>query len=141
MLASLLISAVSLVFLIYWFRYSCLLLLRNQGVESTMSYGERFGFPEVQERLLTERDLDPLHRALQRDYRVMSYLLRHASRLEAQSVEDRMLLLDYRLMQSWYTLTRTAAPEQARRALREMASVLACVARRMGEQSRLHAQI
>ena len=139
MLASLLISAVSLVLLLYWFRYSCLLLLRDREGDSALSLGHRFGFLDVQERLLTEPDLDPLHRALERDYRVISYLLRHAAHLGTQSLEDRMLLWDYKLMQRWYSVTRTAAPRQARRALNEMAAVLACVTRRMGQQSRLHA--
>jgi hypothetical protein len=139
MLASLLISAVSLVLLIYWFRYSCLLLLRSRETRPEVSQGQPFGFVDVQERLLTEPDLDPLQRALERDYRVISYLLRHAAQLGTQSLEERMLLWDYKLMQGWYCLTRTAAPRQARRALHEMAAILACVSQRMGQQSRLQA--
>jgi hypothetical protein len=139
MLASVLISVVSLVLLIYWFRYSCLLLLRNQTEQSAIPLDDRFAFMDVRERLLTEADLDPLHRALERDYRFITYLLRHAARLGAQPVEDRILILDYKLMRSWYRLTRTIAPQQARRALDEMAAVLACVTRRMGEQARLQA--
>jgi hypothetical protein len=139
MLASLLISAVSLVLLVYWFRYSCLLLLRSREAESAVFSGQPFGFIDVRERLLTEADLDPLHRALERDYRVISYLLRHAAQLETQSLEERMLLWDYKLMQGWYSLTRSAAPQQARRALHEMAAILACVTQRMGQQSRLQA--
>jgi len=139
MLASVLISVVSLVLLIYWFRYSCLLLLRNQTEQSAIPLDDRFTFIDVRGRLRTEADLDPLHRALERDYRFITYLLRHAAQLGPQPVENRILILDYKLMQSWYRLTRTLAPRQARRALDEMAAVLACVTRRMGEQARLQA--
>ena len=38
-------------------------------------------------------------------------------------------------MRCWYRLTRTAAPEQARLALSEMASVLDVLAGRIGRQA------
>jgi len=34
-----------------------------------------------------------------------------------ESFEDRLLVLDYKVMQWWYRLTRVAAPQQARQAL------------------------
>lgn len=135
MLASVLISAVSVVLLVYWFRYTCLLLLRRESVESWGSPDNRFGVLDVRERLATEADLDPLHRSLERDYRILTYLLRHATQLGNQSVEERMLILDYKLMQMWYSLTRSAAPEQARCALSEMAAVIVCLSQKMGEQA------
>jgi hypothetical protein len=141
MLASVLISAVSLVLLGYWFRYSCLLLLRARAAQSPPSQGHRFSFLDVRARLHTEPNLDPLHRSLERDYRVVTYLLQHASTLGAQSLEDRLLMLDYRVMQGWYCVTRTVAPAQARRALAEMAEVLGCLAQKMGAQAGLQTQI
>ena len=141
MLASILISAVSLVLLGYWFRYSCLLLLRARSAQFTQSPGNRFSFLDVQAKLHTEPNLDPLHRSLERDYRVVTYLLQHASTLGAQSLENRLLMLDYRVMQGWYCVTRTVAPEQARRALTEMAEVLICLAQKMGAQAGLQTQI
>src|SRR5581483_6014767 len=98
MLASVLISAVSVALLIYWFRYSCLLLIRTQGDESTRIEATRLDLFEIQERVRTEADLDPLHRALERDYRLLTYLLQHAARLGSQSLESRLLILDYKLM-------------------------------------------
>lgn len=133
MLASILIIAVSVVLLSYWFRYSCLLLLRN----STAISDRRFHFVEVQNRLRSETALDPLQRSLDRDYRMLMYLVQHAPGLKISSVEDKLLVLDYRLMQAWYRVTRTAAPAQARRALSEMASILAVLAGRMGAQADL----
>jgi len=141
MLASVLISAVSLVLLGYWFRYSCLLLLRARASQFTLSPGNRFSFLDVRAKLHTEPNLDPLHRSLERDYRVVTYLLQHASTLGAQSLENRLLMLDYRVMQGWYCVTRTVAPEQARRALTEMTEVLICLAQKMGAQAGLQTQI
>ncbi len=137
MLASILITALSLVLLLYWFRYTCLLLLRDRASVLHHAPDSRLGFHDVRERVQTEADLDPLHRALDRDYRLLTYLLQHAARLGTQSLEDRFLLLDYRIMQWWYALTRSAAPAQARRALAEMADVLACLAHKMSEQAGL----
>jgi hypothetical protein len=52
-----------------------------------------------------------------------------------ESFEDRLLVLDYKVMRWWYRLTRIAAPQQARQALYEMASILNVLAQKMGEQA------
>jgi hypothetical protein len=138
MFASVLIILISCVLLVYWFRYSCILLLRgyaNQPVNAAPR--DRFNFRLVQERVRVEPELDPLHRALQRDYRVIKYLLEHAAGLELSSFEDKLLLWDYRAMQLWYWFTKTAAPQQARQALSEMASVLAILEDKIGERASL----
>jgi len=140
MLASIVISAVSVVLLGYWFRSSCLLLLRTQADQSVDVPG-RLSLGEVRERLHTEPNLEPLLRSLERDYRVVTYFLEHSSTLGAQSLEDRLLRLDYKLMQTWYCITRTIAPQQARRAVVEMAGVLTCLTRRMDAQVALQNQI
>jgi hypothetical protein len=95
----------------------------------------RFCFAEVQARLRTAEALDPLHLSLQRDYEVLIYLLQHAAGLSMESFEDRLLVLDYKVMQWWYRLTRVAAPQQARHALHEMASILIVLAQKMGEHA------
>jgi hypothetical protein len=138
MLASILISAVCVLLFIYWFRYSCLLLLRSRVERSAGPSENQFSFLEVRQRLSTEPGLDPLHRSLERDYRILTYLLRHTAMLGPQSLEDRILILDYKLMRVWYRLTRIAAPEQASEALSEMAAVLACLAQKMDEKTGLH---
>jgi hypothetical protein len=137
MIAGILIIAFSLVLFVYWFRYSCLLLLRNAAERSTTSAvrDERFNVARVIEGLNSQAELNPLERALERDYHVLSYLIEHAADLELASIENRILLLDYRLMRVWSHITRTAAPEQSRRALAEMASILGVLVRKIGEQS------
>jgi hypothetical protein len=140
MIVTLLILAISAALLVYWFSFCCLGLLRNAAGEPILPPDNRFSFPAVRERLRTESDLDPLHQLLDRDYRIVSYLLRHAAGLGGQSVEHRLLLLDYKLMQVWYWLTRNMAPGQARKALTERAAILGCLAQKMGEQAGLRAQ-
>jgi len=136
MFASLLIGVLSFLLLIYWFRYSCLLVLRGYSQSDFTAAGDgRFSFRDVNLRLETASDLNPLHNSLQQDYRLLTYLLQHAKSLGAPSVELRLLKVDYRLMQTWFRLTRTRAPLQARRALSEMSSVVAFMARRISEQA------
>jgi len=142
MISSALIIAFSIVLLIYWFRYCCILLLRNaqQEMASVSAVDAQFSFAHVRERLRTEPELDALHRSLDRDYALLAYLLEHAVGLGPTSLEDRLLVLDYRVMQGWYRLTRSAAPAQARRALEEMATVLGLLAGKMGERALAQSQ-
>jgi hypothetical protein len=135
MIASILILTFSAVLLVYWFRYSCVLLLRSaaERVQKPLT-DERFSIKLVLEKVHTEQHLDTLERALDRDYHMLTYLLKHAADLELASIENRMLILDYRLMRLWYRFTRTIAPTQARRALAEMASALGAVARQTSQQ-------
>jgi len=138
MLAGILIVALSLALFIYWFRYSCILILRNRSeiaAALTLARDNRFSYADVLERLSYDPALDKLHASLERDYCILKYLVEHAAGLELGSLEDRLLMLDYRVMHGVYRLTRTAAPQQARNALSEMATVLGVIAHRIGEQA------
>ena len=138
MLSGILIIAFSLALLIYWFRYSCILILRNQAAEAepvSNAADVGFSFWQVQESLKGEDELDPLRVALDRDYRVLTYLIEHAAGLELATLEDRLLRLDYWIMRRVYRLTRTFAPRQARQALVEMATVLGILVYHLGEQA------
>jgi len=120
MIVATLIIAVSAVLFAYWFRYSCLLLLRNAAERAGSAPGldPRFSVGEVMASLKSEGALDPLERAL-----------------EMASVENRLLLVDYRLMRIWSRATRSMAPRQSRKALEEMASVLGVLIHAMGPQA------
>lgn len=139
MVASILIIGFSFVLLVYWFRYSCILLLRNCAEESQV-LDSRFGFAQVKEQLQAGASLDTLHQMLGRDYRLLTYLLEHAAGLNLDSLEDRLLVLDYKVMQWYYRLTKVAAPAQARHALAEMASVVGVLVQHMSEQAGVEAQ-
>jgi hypothetical protein len=131
MIASVLIITFSLVLFVYWFRYSCLLLIRRDAEQPIVA--DRFNFSAVHQGLKAGLALDPLHQALDRDYRILTYLLEHAAAgLELERLEYRLLVLDYRVMQAWYRLTRSAAPQQARLALSEMADILNALFARIG---------
>lgn len=144
MLSGVLVITVSVALLIYWFRYSCLLLLRARAEGLVAPPAElpdsRFGLATIQERLRAEAGLDALEASLNRDYRVLTYLLEHAAGRGLNSIEDRMLILDYRVMRGWFHLTRVAAPHQAREALSEMAMVLTVLVGKLGPQPGLQSQ-
>jgi hypothetical protein len=107
----------------FWFRYSCLRLLGGKAHSLT-----------IRRRLASEIDLEPVRQSLDRDYQVVAYLIGH-SRAGLCSLENRLLLWDYRAMNWWYRVTRAKAPGQARLALIEMASIVAILAMHMSERT------
>ena len=138
MFASVLILVLCSGLLAYWFRYSCVLLLKNQAEQVAslrLAIHGTFSCSEVQEQLREAADLDPLHQMLQRDFEVLTYLVRHASAVKLENFEEKLLVWDYKVMQFWYGFTRTAAPEQAREALSEMASVISILSSRLGQRA------
>jgi hypothetical protein len=128
---------------VYWLRYSCVLLLRS-AQERSQSQNERydgsFAVSSVLQRLKLESDLGPIEHALERDYQVVTYIIEHATDLELASIENKLLILDYKLMRMWSRFTRTLAPQQSRKALSEMADVLYVLVAKMGDQNKLHAE-
>ena len=140
MFASILIILISFVLLVYWFRYSCILLLRGHSEPVAPQAEGQFSFGSARNRLGEKPELHALHLALQRDHQLITYLLDHAPGLELSSFEDRLLLWDYKAMQFWYRITRIAAPDQAREALSEMGSVLAILGAKIGERAGIQAE-
>jgi hypothetical protein len=139
MLTGILIIAFSLTLLVYWFRYSCILLIRNSAEAVAAPVDSRFHVAEVQAQLHTDSDLDPLHAKLDRDYAMFVYLVEHAAGLQLNSIEDRLLVIDYRVMRFWYRLTHLIAPERSRVALVEMTTVMGILAGKI-EHSGLHSK-
>jgi hypothetical protein len=137
MIASIFIIGISMVLFVYWLRYSCLILLRTSQVRDEIGAvaDERFSVSTLLERLKTEGDLGPLERALDRDYHVVTYLMEHASVLELASLENKLLVLDYQLMRVWSHVTRSVAPQQSRKALMEMATVLCVLVGQMADHN------
>jgi hypothetical protein len=139
MLASLLIIGCSFILLAYWFHYSCVLLLRNSTEASSRAVeaDPRFAVEQVRKQIFTAKELEPLEKLLERDYRLLAYLRDHAAGLGLQSMEDRLLVLDYWILKYWYQMTRTIAPKFARRALAEMSDVLLVFVRRITPEADL----
>jgi hypothetical protein len=141
MVASALIIAVSLVLHLYWFRYTCLLLLDGSPASQQadrVARANRLRFPEVQEALNTApaaAGLDALHRSLDSDYRILVYLLQHSTAVEIPAMEEHFLVMDYRVMQFWYRVVRRFSETRATQALLEMSRVLGYFSQKMGERS------
>ena len=138
MVETILILAFSLALFVYWFRYTVLLLLSEEQVEGHATVISQLTVLETREALRqTEGDLplDALHRALDKDYRMLRYLLDHAAGVGLRPVEHYLLMLDYKIMKAWFWLTRNASARQARRALDEMALVVSHIAYKMGERA------
>ena len=132
MLTSILIIAVSLALLAYWFRFTCILLIRNAAEDLNQPLS---AMPSLSHALLDRNNPDPLIEALNRDYRVITYLLEHAAAISLNPIERHLLSADYQLMRVWYRVTRTGWPAQSRKALEEMSSVLRLLAHRVGENA------
>ena len=143
MISSVLIIAFSVVLLGYWFRYTCLLILKtktSKDYSAAVVQANNLTFPQAHEKLLQEnrfKELDALHQSLARDYQLLTYLLEHTAGFQAGGfpVEQRMLALDFKLMQCCYALTRRFSAAPARRALDEMSQILSHFANAMGERA------
>lgn len=142
MIASIFIIIVSLALFAYWFRYTCLLVLNTKAVRdyaSTVAKANQLGFLDVRVRLSQDagsESFDSFDRSLTRDYRLLTYLLRHATSdtEEGQSIDRWILMLDYSMMKVWYAVARHFSPAQSREALLEMASIVHRLANLMGER-------
>lgn len=139
-IATLVITASSLLLFGYWFRYTCVLILNaktSRDFAADVATANQLSFPAVQRQLLMESsNLAHLHESLNRDYALLTYLVSHASGHQGDiGLEDRMLQLNYRLMGAWYRVTRPISTSVARKALEEMSLVVAHFANVMGERA------
>ena len=142
MIISTLIIAVSAVLFLYWFRYTCVLILSTR---TTRDYSEEvataneLAFAEVQDLLgsAAAGDLDTLQKLLERDYRVVNDLMKRATdlRVGGDTLEEAMLRIDFRVMSVWYNLSRRYSLSNARTALDEMSQVVAHFANSCGKRA------
>jgi hypothetical protein len=143
LITSIAIIAVSCGLFLYWFRYSCLLIL---NAKTTTDYAQdvavanRLNFLDVQRTLASANgaglELDRLHAALRSDYKVVTLLASQALRGgRDRSLEEAMLKLDYQAMQACYKVARFVAPTRALSALNEMSEIVMYFANSMGQRS------
>jgi hypothetical protein len=98
----------------------------------------QLGFLEVQNQLrATSVNLDSLRDTLDRDYAVLSSMLKQVrgSSVEGSSLETSMLALNYRVMRTWSQVSGVFSPTAACKALEEMSMVIAHFANAMGQQA------
>ncbi len=148
MFVSLTIIGFSLALFLYWFRYTCLLILTTRTARDyTVQVAEanQLTFPAIQAKL-AHAQLDGLEEArasLERDYHLLIGLLQHASsfQLGSLTLEQRMLMVDYQAMRLWFRVSRQfSRGADARQALVEMADIVSHFANAMGERSSVSAR-
>jgi hypothetical protein len=144
---SLILSALVILFsfalFMYWFRYSCILILRTRTTTdfgATLADCSNLTFDQIQKELESsnaEGDLSEFRHALDRDYAFVSALIAKAPGVSEQfsNVEQWMLKVDYRFMQAWDAASRRLFSQPSRRAIAEMLSIVAFFANVAGEAS------
>lgn len=147
MITSVAILVVSVGLFLYWFRYTCLLILSAKTTKDyagDVALANRLNFVEVQSQLIAYQkrmrgaeDLERLRVCLQRDYDVVTYLVRHAAdfRVGGYSLEDTMLRIDYQIMKAWYSVACSFSNSKATFALEEMCQIVSYFANSMGERA------
>ena len=138
---SIFIIVISTVLFIYWFRYTCVLILRTRNARKyahQVAQINHLSFLDAQKKLALgpspSETFDSLHASLDRDYRVVNYLLRHAGTQSGNLVEEYMLRLDYHMMRVCYFLAKPFSRRSAQQALIERASIISHLANVMGER-------
>lgn len=141
MVSSIVIIVVSSALFLYWFRYVCLLLLktvpaRDYAYEVAAENNLRFADTPVELAGAHPEELDTIAQSLLNDYAKLVFLMTQLRQLElgGDSIEQRILRLNFVLMRAWYRLTRQQSPKHARAALEEMRLVVTQLARNYGEQ-------
>ena len=135
MIVSILIIALSLALFLYWFRYTCLLILCTKTprdyvpqvaaanrLDSLQLLGSLDGSGEV--------ILETIHRSLERDYSRLVGLLQNGNR--STEVENYIMMADFQMMTIWCGLMRRVSGPHARKALLEMRSIVTHLANAVG---------
>jgi hypothetical protein len=139
LVATVIITFSSVLLFGYWFRYTCLLILSAKTARDyagQVAAQNQLGFLDVQSQLqANSMALDSMRNALDRDYAMLSRLLKESGSAEGLALENRMLDVNYRLNAAWYRMASGFAPASARKALQEMSMVIAHFANAMGEQA------
>lgn len=138
---SALVIVFSLALFLYWFRYSCILILRTRTASdfsSSLASGSPLTFDQIQRELesgSTGVDLETFRRCLEHDYELISSLLARAPGIAEHfsQLEQLMLQADYKVMQAWDTASRRLLRQPSRRAIAEMSAIVAFFANVAGE--------
>lgn len=142
MFVSIFIITVSALLFAYWFRYTCLLILSTQSSRDyapEVASANNLTFLEARAELSSDSQnaaTERLHKNLDRDYRLLSYLLRHAAayHVNGSEIDEQILRLDYKLMSLWIAVVRPFSNGLARKALLEKISIVNHLANTMGER-------
>src|SRR5215471_218506 len=105
-IATIIVTSLSGVLFLFWFRYVCALILAAKPTRDYargIAVANELSFPEVQEALRSNTAFDPeiLHEALNRDFRIISYLVKNTGSRRDDVIEWELLRVDYWMMSSW----------------------------------------
>lgn len=137
------IVLLSALLLAYWFRYTCLLIVRSdhsQSYAKQVAAANQLNFIRVKSELQRSSvppELDRLYALLERDYRLLLYLLNNGARFRKSGwdVEQWLLRVDFQFMQAAYSVSRRMRVAQGQPALREMAEIITHLANTIGERA------
>jgi hypothetical protein len=143
MIVSLIMSGVSVGLFLYWLRYTCQLILSSKSTRDytrDVAAANDLRFLQVQQDLAQVRErfeLDTLQSKVENDYRLLTYLLVHGPAFLANGdrLEQIVLMLNFRLLKTYYAMTSPISVSNGKRALQEMTQVVGYFANRMGERS------
>lgn len=149
MVASIVIIVFSVALFLYWFRYSCILILRTRtSVDYATFVAKASGLSVLEiQRLLggspDDLDLSSFREALQLDYQIVNQLLAKAPMVEEHlsTVEQTMLRIDFRVMSMWDSFSRRCLGGPSRVAVAEIASIVGCLANAAGSAGVLSVEL
>lgn len=122
---------------VYWFAYTCRLILSTKSPRDHTAHvaaANGLTFLNAQNSMTdgsTGTVLATIHQLLEQDYVRVRQLLRRGD--SATIVEQHIMAIDFRMMNLWYRVIRRVSPSHAQNALREMTSIVSCLASILGE--------
>ena len=128
---SLIIIVLSSTMLVAWFRFMISVTLSVRTAKdfgSAIAKEHRLSYQRVQ-----ADDVESALGLLARDYQVLKRLLRAS--VGGATLEERLLMIDYRLMVAWHRIAVRISPAHARGAVAEMAGIVGYLANAVGERS------
>jgi hypothetical protein len=139
-LASVLIIVFSAGLFAFWFRYSCLLILRTR---TSMDYSldvvsaSNLSVLNILDRLegeLRPQELAEFGRMIEHDYRIVHQLLSRAPRLGERltSLERFMLQVDFKMMSAWNRASSLLLGGPRKEAVAEMSEIVSFLANAAG---------
>ncbi|MBM3761829.1 MAG: hypothetical protein FJW36_16475 [Acidobacteria bacterium] len=139
---SILLIGLSVALFAYWFRYSCLLILRTQTPEDfsgavSRENGLSFDLVKRQIEATGDANLAELYASLEREYAVVNSLLDQISPSSQSEnlLEIKLLRANFRVTQLWFRLSHTFGLRSSISALSEMADTIGHFANTCGQQT------
>lgn len=136
MIASIVIIALTATLLVYWFHYSCVLILEsdwNDEQAREIAAQNELIFHKVEDVLTNARSAEEVDRVrdlLDRDLQRVLSMMAGGER----SLESRMLTANFQVAKAWYSATRNVAGPKAHNALRSMSRIVGYLAGEVGDQ-------